>query len=120
MLLSKMPAILAQPRRVKWFRKMRQHRAGSHRLLCMGLFSIFLLSGHGSLRPDLISSCFSATDCLCLAPGPSLRALRKTGFQPVQFSRRVALDGSDMHGDNAVATLLQPQLPRGAVFLDGL
>src|ERR1700722_8623146 len=27
------------------------------RLLCMGLFSIFLLCGHGSLRPDPISSC---------------------------------------------------------------
>jgi hypothetical protein len=32
-----------------------QH-AGGRRLLCMGLFSIFLLSGHGSLRSDLISS----------------------------------------------------------------
>jgi hypothetical protein len=29
--------------------------AGS-RLLCMGLFSMFLLFGHGSLGPDLISS----------------------------------------------------------------
>jgi hypothetical protein len=31
--------------------------AGSRRLLCMGLFSIFLLSGHGSRGPSLISSC---------------------------------------------------------------
>jgi len=30
----------------------------AHRLLCMGLFSIFLLSGHASLGPDLNSSCF--------------------------------------------------------------
>jgi hypothetical protein len=30
------------------------HHAGSHRFLCMGLFSIFLLSGPESLGPDLI------------------------------------------------------------------
>src|SRR5450631_2297660 len=30
----------------------------AHPLLCMGLFSIFLLSGHESVSPDLNSSCF--------------------------------------------------------------
>jgi hypothetical protein len=28
---------------------------GSRRLLCMGLFSVFLLSGHGSFRPNSLS-----------------------------------------------------------------
>ena len=44
---------------------------------------------------------------------------QQAGPKPVEFSRHIALDGGDMHGDDTVATRLQPCLPKATVFFDG-
>ena len=49
-----------------------------------------------------------------------LATLVESGFKPVEFFGKVALDLADMHVDHPVAPRLQPGLPRGAVFCDGV
>src|SRR5258708_16198308 len=49
-----------------------------------------------------------------------LAAFVEGGSKPVEFFGQVALDITDMHLDHPVAARLQPGLPRGAVFCDGL
>src|SRR5207302_5281056 len=49
-----------------------------------------------------------------------LTAFQNAGLKPIELPGQIALDVGDMHGDDPVATLLQPRLPRGAVVRDDI